>query len=64
VRIWLVLRNQSEKLTMRVQVPFPVGALISGRSHRSWPCLVRRWGVLRLISGGYWFESNHRPRPV
>ena len=64
VRIWLVLRNQSEKLTMRVQVPLPAGALISGRSHGSWPCLVRRWGVLRLLSGGYWFESNHRPRPV
>lgn len=44
VRIWLVLRNQSEKLTMRVQVPAPAGALISGRSHGSWPCLVRRWG--------------------
>lgn len=61
VRIWLVLRNQSEKLTMRVQVPLPAGALISGRSHGSWPCLVRRWGLLRLLSGGYWFESNHRP---
>ena len=58
VRIWLVLRNQSEKLTMRVQVPFPAGALISGRSHGSWPCLVRRWGVLRLISGGYCVRSN------
>jgi hypothetical protein len=64
VRIWLVLRNQSEKLTMRVQVPLPARALISGRSHGSWPCLVRRWGVLRLISGGCWFESNHWPRPV
>ena len=64
VRIWLVLRNQFQKLNMRVQVPLPAGGLISGRSHGSWTCLVRRRGVLRLLSGGYWFESNHRPRPV
>lgn len=34
VRIWLVLRNQSQKLTKRVQVPFPAGAFDLGKESR------------------------------
>ena len=66
VRIWLVLlsKNQSEKLNKRVRHPLSAGALISGRTHGSWPCLVRRWGYFALDSGWYWFESNRRLRPM